>query len=85
MCVVGCMCERCGLCEGEVAWEGAVGCVRLGTRGYVCVRVCVVGDLGVCAWVCVRACACVGKVGDLGVCVCVRAQVHAVEIKLGLS
>lgn len=65
MCVVGCMCECCGLCEREVAWEGAVGCVRLGTRGYVCVRVCVVGDLGV--------------------CVCARAQVHAVEIKLGLS
>lgn len=51
-----------------------------GSRG-----LCVVGDLGVCAWVCVRACACVGKVGDLGVCVCARAQVHAVEIKLGLS
>lgn len=40
---------------------------------------CEVGDSGVCM------CACVGKVGDLGVCVCARTQVHAVEIKLGLS
>lgn len=45
-----------------------------GSRG-----LCEVGDSGVCM------CACVCGWGLGCVCVCARTQVHAVEIKLGLS